>query len=42
MNEQADLACITEVWLGEEDGVALSELCPSSFKVQQQQQLGDW
>ncbi|KAM3855847.1 uncharacterized protein M6D78_000899 [Vipera latastei] len=32
-SEHADLACITETWLGPEGGVPLVDLCPPGFQV---------
>ena len=36
LDEGADLACITETWVGEEGGVPLSQLCPPGYSVQHQ------
>ena len=39
MNEEADLACITEIWVGEQGGVGLTQLCPPGYSVQHQARL---
>ena len=39
LDEIADLACITETWVGAEAGVALSLICPTRYSVQQQGKL---
>lgn len=31
--EMADLACITETWLGPKVEMALSDMCPAGFRV---------
>ena len=36
VDEAADLACITETWVGEQGGVSLSQLCPPGYLVQHQ------
>lgn len=32
----ADLACITDTWMGQEVGIPLSETCPAGFPMQHQ------
>ncbi|XP_061476577.1 uncharacterized protein LOC133381454 [Rhineura floridana] len=36
VDEAADLACITQTWVGEQGGVSLSQLCPPGYLVQHQ------
>ena len=39
LEEDADLACITETWMGGEGGVSLTLACPPSYAVQHQGRL---
>uniref|UniRef100_A0A2D4LBZ5 Endonuclease/exonuclease/phosphatase domain-containing protein n=1 Tax=Micrurus spixii TaxID=129469 RepID=A0A2D4LBZ5_9SAUR len=36
LDEEADLTCITETWLGQDGGVPLSEMCPDGFQIMHQ------
>ena len=42
LDEGADLACITETWVGEESGVPLSQLCLPGYLVQHQCRSEGW
>ena len=42
LDEGADLACITETWVGEEGGVPLSQLCLPGYSVQHQCHSEGW
>ena len=39
LEEDADLACITETWIGGEGGPPLALICPPGYAVQHQGRL---
>ena len=42
LEEDADLASITETWLGSDGGIPLSLACPPGYAVQHQGRPGEW
>lgn len=42
LEEKADLACITETWMGQEGGVPFTDICPASFQVWHQLRPQEW
>lgn len=42
MEEKDDQMCITDAWVGEEEGVALFQLCPPGYLIQQHHGRSEW